>query len=330
MKMIMLSQSLFLLSTALGMDSTMKFRHCHDERECSMLIAQSIVQGSQKCWVDSYQKAEHHFRNCVSDFCYTKCGQNGPCSEECEHHGHKIYPKINAFMQMRITSAMKDPDELAELKQENPGAYAIVKALLTKRSLGLLNPAHPSSSSMTSSSSSGQHRDWLHWKPADESQLVDDEFANRSLENPAPESPVSIKEPALSSTSTSSAANFLAPKPQPQPIAQTAPIAGVMEEKLMSDASIMMSDALPATPVSTESKGAPLTKMKDEEEDEPKKKPSLGSWASIFSTNAGRDKKVTEEKRDQENPYLASFGGTREALVAKHKVVTSSYLKDLE
>lgn len=37
-------------------------------------------------------------------------------------------------------------DELAELKSENPGAYAMVKALLTKRSLGLLNPHHPTAS----------------------------------------------------------------------------------------------------------------------------------------------------------------------------------------
>jgi len=37
-------------------------------------------------------------------------------------------------------------DELAELKTQNPEAYAIVKALLTKRSLGLLDPRHPSAS----------------------------------------------------------------------------------------------------------------------------------------------------------------------------------------
>jgi len=37
-------------------------------------------------------------------------------------------------------------DELAELKGANPEAYAIVKALLTKRSLGLLNPRHPTAS----------------------------------------------------------------------------------------------------------------------------------------------------------------------------------------
>lgn len=37
-------------------------------------------------------------------------------------------------------------DELAELKGVNPDAYAIVKALLTKRSLGLLDPRHPTAS----------------------------------------------------------------------------------------------------------------------------------------------------------------------------------------
>lgn len=37
-------------------------------------------------------------------------------------------------------------DELAELKGENPDAYALVKALLTKRSLGLLDPRHPTAS----------------------------------------------------------------------------------------------------------------------------------------------------------------------------------------
>lgn len=39
-----------------------------------------------------------------------------------------------------------NPDELSELKAENPDAYALVKALLTKRSLGLLDPRHPTAS----------------------------------------------------------------------------------------------------------------------------------------------------------------------------------------
>eukprot|EP00747_Dinoflagellata_sp_TGD_P025809 gnl/TRDRNA2_/TRDRNA2_131507_c0_seq3.p1 gnl/TRDRNA2_/TRDRNA2_131507_c0~~gnl/TRDRNA2_/TRDRNA2_131507_c0_seq3.p1 ORF type:complete len:321 (-),score=84.65 gnl/TRDRNA2_/TRDRNA2_131507_c0_seq3:93-941(-) len=37
-------------------------------------------------------------------------------------------------------------DQLAELKTENPEAYAIVKALLVKQSMGLLNMRHPSAS----------------------------------------------------------------------------------------------------------------------------------------------------------------------------------------
>jgi len=43
-------------------------------------------------------------------------------------------------------SRSAQPDDLDELKNENPEAYALVKALLTKRSLGLLNPRHPTAS----------------------------------------------------------------------------------------------------------------------------------------------------------------------------------------
>lgn len=46
----------------------------------------------------------------------------------------------------RHEGAPPQADELAELKGQNPEAYAIVKALLTKRSLGLLNPRHPTAS----------------------------------------------------------------------------------------------------------------------------------------------------------------------------------------
>lgn len=43
-------------------------------------------------------------------------------------------------------SAHQQPgqDELAELKSADPNSYAVVKALLAKQSLGLLNPRHPS------------------------------------------------------------------------------------------------------------------------------------------------------------------------------------------
>eukprot|EP00416_Gambierdiscus_australes_P042503 CAMPEP_0171102240 /NCGR_PEP_ID=MMETSP0766_2-20121228/57245_1 /TAXON_ID=439317 /ORGANISM="Gambierdiscus australes, Strain CAWD 149" /LENGTH=357 /DNA_ID=CAMNT_0011562479 /DNA_START=44 /DNA_END=1117 /DNA_ORIENTATION=+ len=101
-------------------------------------------------------------------------------------------------------------DELAELKSQNPSAYAIVKALLTKRSLGLLNPKHPSASFRAApaqsedSAASGPaafqalaspasganamyaeapvaqpHRDWLHWKPA--TSATDDEAMVNSV-----------------------------------------------------------------------------------------------------------------------------------------------------
>jgi len=72
-------------------------------------------------------------------------------------------------------------DELAELKTENPEAYAIVKSLLVKRSLGLLNPKHPTASfqvpAASEDSSSATEatdttavaapakHDWLSWKP---------------------------------------------------------------------------------------------------------------------------------------------------------------------
>lgn len=45
-----------------------------------------------------------------------------------------------------LDHANPNTDELAELKVENPDAYALVKALLTKRSLGLLDPKHPTAS----------------------------------------------------------------------------------------------------------------------------------------------------------------------------------------
>merc|ERR1719247_1343111 len=39
----------------------------------------------------------------------------------------------------------EDPDQagMDELKRTNPDAFAIVQALITKKSLGLLNPKHP-------------------------------------------------------------------------------------------------------------------------------------------------------------------------------------------
>lgn len=82
--------------------------------------------------------------------------------------------------------ADQDPDAagLSELKSTNPEAFAIVQALMAKKSLGLLNPMHPTNalgqeSSHVSVSSAAQssepaeaeapvpHRNWLTWKPVD-------------------------------------------------------------------------------------------------------------------------------------------------------------------
>eukprot|EP00441_Pelagodinium_beii_P022523 CAMPEP_0197655544 /NCGR_PEP_ID=MMETSP1338-20131121/39510_1 /TAXON_ID=43686 ORGANISM="Pelagodinium beii, Strain RCC1491" /NCGR_SAMPLE_ID=MMETSP1338 /ASSEMBLY_ACC=CAM_ASM_000754 /LENGTH=391 /DNA_ID=CAMNT_0043231205 /DNA_START=32 /DNA_END=1207 /DNA_ORIENTATION=+ len=43
-----------------------------------------------------------------------------------------------------LATAWAAPDALADLKTENPNAYSIVKGLLAKQKLGVLNPMHPS------------------------------------------------------------------------------------------------------------------------------------------------------------------------------------------
>jgi hypothetical protein len=64
------------------------------------------------------------------------------CSTAC---AVSTQAEISAKVWLREHSG-GNPDELAELKTENPDAYALVKALLTKRSLGLLDPKHPTAS----------------------------------------------------------------------------------------------------------------------------------------------------------------------------------------
>jgi len=96
-------------------------------------------------------------------------------------------------------------DELAELKTENPMAYGLVKALLMKRSLGLLDPRHPTASFAVAKAPAEEvpgaeafremgresgdapkaaalypdapmptaHHNWMNWKP--EQSATDDE-----------------------------------------------------------------------------------------------------------------------------------------------------------
>jgi len=124
-------------------------------------------------------------------------------------------------------------DELAELRTENPEAYGIVKALLMKRSLGLLDPRHPTASfaaakvpaaevpgaeafqkiahdSGETSKVSDQvypdapmptaHHDWLTWKP-EQSALDDEAMVNNVLGSVAQVKGGSESKPAQSEES---------------------------------------------------------------------------------------------------------------------------------
>lgn len=75
-----------------------------------------------------------------------------------------------------------DMDELAELKTQNPTAYAMVKMLLTKNSLGLIKrkddagisvneDGEPDGSDAMPQAPSGG-RNFLNWKPADDTATV--------------------------------------------------------------------------------------------------------------------------------------------------------------
>lgn len=131
----------------------------------------------------------------------------------------KVAVESQAAAWLRARDHSPQPDELAELKAENPSAYALVKALLTKRSLGLLDPKHPNPSFMPSSAAqstsedavpqgaaafesiaeeSGEkpkaqvalaypdaavapaHHDWLSWKPS-QSAMDDDAMVKNVL-----------------------------------------------------------------------------------------------------------------------------------------------------
>lgn len=318
---------LSFLSMAFAMDMDTTLRNCRNVSECSSLIAQSIVSGSQKCWADSYHQQtsdQAAFKNCVSDFCYKKCGEQKQCTDLCAKKGHGIYHQVNAFMQVKIDSAVDDPDELMDLKAENPSAYAIVKALLTKRALGLLNPDHPSASMAATRSSSSGKKDWLNWKPANDSGIVEEEAAKQT----ADEAPAPVQQTS----------DFLASQRS-----QETPIAPAALEKAPIEAATKTNVAAPMSNESASVKDAPIKK----------KLSSLGSWGSIFSSDSphqsGQKTENTETNPylasvnwgeressipDHENPYLSSFSSDtsshKEALVTKQAAFTNPYLMDLQ
>eukprot|EP00928_Gymnodinium_smaydae_P006000 TRINITY_DN12088_c0_g1_i1.p1 TRINITY_DN12088_c0_g1~~TRINITY_DN12088_c0_g1_i1.p1 ORF type:complete len:332 (-),score=68.04 TRINITY_DN12088_c0_g1_i1:182-1042(-) len=130
-------------------------------------------------------------------------------------------------------------DELGELKTENPEAYAIVKALLTKRALGLLDPKHPTASFAASAAQSTgtavsagaetdeteapprapvPRRDWLNWKPP--ANALEDDATGLSgpaatVAAAAPVAPVVKSAPtALAAAATAETADTAAAAPQ--------------------------------------------------------------------------------------------------------------------
>jgi len=163
-------------------------------------------------------------------------------------------------------------DGLAELKTANPDAYAIVKSLLMKRSLGLLDPKHPSASfaktptsdsapleasasvdstsadasvdvSAMPASSAGAHKDWLNWKPQD-SAANDEAMVNSVL------GAVAQIKGGQSSTAVNSA---------PQPSA-TPDTSGPLELKASDATSAVTAAEAPAVPVPQPVAVAPVTK----------------------------------------------------------------------
>merc|ERR1719161_936409 len=100
----------------------------------------------------------------------------------------------------------EDPDQagMDELKTTNPDAYAIVQALITKKSLGLLNPKHanafggyqdapggknmmntdvvdapqPPVASLATQTQATSHSDFFNWKPHDDDDSMISDMAS--------------------------------------------------------------------------------------------------------------------------------------------------------
>lgn len=140
--------------------------------DCTLLIAQSIVANSKSCLAQSRSDAgagnglQSDYESCVKNFCSQQCSSHSECSDYCVEKGKGLFDKLapsaptliqlSAGVTSTATAAAKawlnaldappQDDELAELKDANPEAYGIVKALLVKQQLGLLDPRHPTAS----------------------------------------------------------------------------------------------------------------------------------------------------------------------------------------
>lgn len=192
-------------------------------------IIASLITGAKECktvTTDSIQYA-----TCARNYCARKCGEDSEAEQTCitvctkeiekiesdvtgnqELQGVKAKGKL-ALLQtgafdasalakltakgraMALLEENPSESELEEVRAADPSAYAIVKALLAKRSLGLLDPKHPSQmrqkpvsieeedaapveveAPIAAKPSSGG---WLNWKPA--SADADEEMVSNLL-----------------------------------------------------------------------------------------------------------------------------------------------------
>merc|ERR1740121_409472 len=160
---------------------------------------------------------------------------------------------------LRAHRGAPQADELAELKDANPEAYGLVKALLMKRSLGLLDPRHPTASFAKApatteevpagpeafakiAAESGEkpkvaplyadvpaapeHHSWLNWKP--QQSALDDDSMVKDVMGATAEGQSSEDAPASVSPQAVQAAQ--APAEGPAAVADAKPQASMNQE----------------------------------------------------------------------------------------------------
>lgn len=166
-----------------------------------------------------------------------------------------VSSQASAAAWLRAHDGAPNQDELAELKSVNPSAYAIVKALLTKRSLGLLDPKHPSASFAPAQAppqeeeqgasafqkiaeESGEkphaaalypeapapvaHHNWLNWRPS-QSAVDDEAMVNNVLGQVA-----ALKGGAAPAQAAPAVADAAPADPAPAAAAPVAPVAAAV------------------------------------------------------------------------------------------------------
>lgn len=243
------------------------------------------------------------------------------------------------------THAGQSPDVsgLDELKASNPDAFSIVNALLTKRSMGLLNSKKPMSvadhltidaSSDLSSQGSVEavalphpepsHKNWLNWKPNDDEAMVNNVLGMVSqLRGGATPSQTEV---APEEKPASAPHNRAAATPNDTEPAVQASTAAVQSEP----------------PVR-----AKTVPAEDHADDAATEKPMPGmlsvSWGNVYAGTAVHDQAATAKNsqlamevmptQEKPNPYLSNVDFSNDAPAhmkeTPREAQNNPYLKDL-